>query len=194
VIASYTTDAHAQQLLQQLVIDPASSAVYTLDHGVLHYKGRIWVGSDSKLQLQIVYDSPQGGHSGFPVTYRRLVSLFYWPSMKHMIREYVQCCRVCQQAKLERLPPAGLLQPLPIPIEPWEVATMDFIDGLPRSHGHNCILVVVDKLSKYAHFIPLSHPYTTSRVAELFVDNVYRLHSLPKAIVSDRDLVFTSSF
>jgi hypothetical protein len=71
---------------------------------------------------------------------------------------------------------------------------MDFIDGLPRSRGHNCILVVVDKLSKYARFIPLSHPYTTSGVAELFVDNVYRLHSLPKAIVSDRDLVFTSSF
>jgi hypothetical protein len=71
---------------------------------------------------------------------------------------------------------------------------MDFIDGLPRSRNYNCIFVVVEKFSKYAHFIPLSHPYTASKVAKLFVDNVYSLHIFPKAIVSDRDPVFTSSF
>lgn len=71
---------------------------------------------------------------------------------------------------------------------------MDFIDGLPNSRGYNCILVVVDKFSKYAHFIPLSHPYTASKVAELFVDNIYRLHSMPQALVSDRDPIFTSIF
>jgi hypothetical protein len=97
-------------------------------------------------------------------------------------------------AKPERLPPAGLLQPLPIPSAPWEVATMDFIDGLPPSRHYNCILVVVDKLSKYAHFIPLRHPYTASKVADLFVANVFRLHGMPGALVSDRDPVFTSTF
>lgn len=154
VLASYTADPFAQKMLQQLVLDPASADSYTLDHGILCHKGRIWVGNDLQLQKQIVsafHDSPQGGHSGFPVTYRRLISLFSWPAMKRMIREYVRCCRICQQAKPERLPPAGLLQPLPVPSEPWEVATMDFIDGLPRSRNFNCILVVVDKLSKYAH-------------------------------------------
>jgi hypothetical protein len=197
VTASYASDARAQKLLQQLALDPASSDTFTLNQGILRYKGRIWVGNDNKLQLQIVlafHDSPQGGHSGFPMTYCHLVSLFSWPFMKSMIRDYVRCCHVCQQAKLEWLPLVGLLQPLPIPTKPWEVAMMDFIDGLPPSCNYNCILVIVKKFSKYANFLPLSHTYTASKVAELFIDNVYRLHSLPKALVSDRDPVFTSSF
>jgi transposase InsO family protein len=71
---------------------------------------------------------------------------------------------------------------------------MDFIDGLPQSRQFNCILVIVDKLSKYAHFIPLTHPYMASKVADLFVDLVYRLHGMPQSLVSDRDPVFTSKF
>lgn len=95
VLASYTADSFAQQKLQQLALDPTSDASYTLNQGVLRHKGRIWVGNDLQLQQQLVsafHDSPQGGHSGFPVTYRRMVSLFSWPSMKKMIREYVRCC------------------------------------------------------------------------------------------------------
>jgi hypothetical protein len=114
--------------------------------------------------------------------------------MKQMIKEYVKSCRVCQQAKPERLPPAGLLQPLPVPSKPWKVATMDFIDGLLTSRHYNCLLVVVDKLSKFTHFIPLSHPYTASKVAELLVHNIYRLHGMPQSLVSDRDPIFTSTF
>lgn len=94
----------------------------------------------------------------------------------------------------ERTLPAGLLQPLCIPFGLWVMATMDFINGLPPSRHYNCILVVVDKFSKYAHFIPLKHPYTASKVVELFVDTIYRLHGMPKALVSDRDPVFTSQF
>jgi hypothetical protein len=74
------------------------------------------------------------------------------------------------------------------------MATMDFIDGLPKSRGIDCILVVVDKLTKYAHFMPLRHPYTAPKVAEIFVDNVYTLHGLPRVLVFDRDPVFTSHF
>lgn len=190
-------DSHAQALLQKLALDPLSDSKFKLDHGILRRHGRIWVGANPQLQRQIVaafHDSPIGGHSGFPVTYRRLVALFSWTAMKSMVKDYVRSCQVCQQAKPERLPPAGLLQPLPVPSEPWEMATMDFIIGLPRSRHYDCILVIVDKLSKYAHFIPLSHPYTAEKVAELFVDNVFRLHSLPQALISDRDPVFTSTF
>jgi hypothetical protein len=75
----------------------------------------------------------------------------------------------------------------------WHTVTMDFIEGLPRSGNHSCILVVVDKLSKYSHFIALSHPYTAQQVAVAFVDQVFKLHSLPQVIVSDRDPVFTST-
>lgn len=69
---------------------------------------------------------------------------------------------------------------------------MDFIDGLPVSRHYNCLLVVVDKLTKYAHFVPLKHPYTASKVAEVFIDNIFKLHNMPLSLVSDRDPVFTS--
>jgi hypothetical protein len=114
--------------------------------------------------------------------------------MKTTVKQFVQSCGICQQAKPERTLPVGKLSPLPIPSVPWEVATMDFISGLPPSHGFNCILVFVDKLSKYAHFVPVCHPYTAAKFAEVFIDNVYRLHGMPHALVSDRDPTFTSSF
>ena len=170
-----------RKILQRLALDATAVSNFSLDQGILRHKKRIWVGANDALKKQIIsafHDSPQGGHFGFPVTYRRLNSLFSWPAMKGMIREYVRTCHTCQQAKPERLPPPGLLQPLPIPSAPWEVATMDFIDGLPPSRHYNCLLVVVDKLTKYAHFLPLRHPYTASTVAELFVGNIYKLHGM----------------
>ena len=71
---------------------------------------------------------------------------------------------------------------------------MDFVEGLPRSGGYNAVLVVVDKLTKYAHFLPLAYPFTAAQVAQVYMDNVFKLHSMPEAIVSDRDTVFTSQF
>jgi hypothetical protein len=88
----------------------------------------------------------------------------------------------------------GLLQPLPIPDESWQIVTMDFIDGLPLSSSANCILVVVDKFTKFAHFLPIRHPYTAASVAKVFLEQVYKLHGMPQSIVSDRDPIFTSNF
>jgi transposase InsO family protein len=76
----------------------------------------------------------------------------------------------------------------------WQSISMDFIDGLPLSKGKNCILVIVDRFSKYSHFVPLAHPFTAQSVAKLFLHNIYRLHGLPASIISDRDKVFTSRF
>jgi hypothetical protein len=112
VLASYDTNAHVQSLLQKLAIDPASDPHFTLRNGLLRYDNRIWLGVDPQLHRQVIsvfHDSPVGSHSGFPVTYRKLVSLFKWPGMKATVRDFVRCCRVCQQAKPERLLPAGLL-------------------------------------------------------------------------------------
>lgn len=71
---------------------------------------------------------------------------------------------------------------------------MDFIEGLPLSKGYSVIMVIVDKFSKYSHFIPLTHPYTAATVAKAFMDNVFKLHGIPQRIVSDRDAIFTSNF
>jgi hypothetical protein len=114
--------------------------------------------------------------------------------MKSAVQQCVQACLVCQQAKPDRAEAPGLLQPLPVPDSAWKVITMDFVDGLPLSRVANCIMVVVDKFTKYGHFVPLKHPYTTQSVAKLFLDHTYKVHGLPMSIVSDRDNLFTSKF
>ena len=138
--------------------------------------------------------SALGGHLGFLVTYSKMKKLFAWKGMKSAVGSFVQSCAVCLQAKPDRARYLGLLVPLPIPSESWQVISMDFIEGLPRSGHANCILVVVDKFSKFAHFIPLLHPFTATPVAKIFLDNIYRLHGMPCHIISDRDRIFPSSF
>lgn len=114
--------------------------------------------------------------------------------MKQDIIKYVAECDVCQRNKNETVAMPGLLQPLPIPTRLWSDISMDFIEGLPSSTHKTVIMVVVDRLSKYAHFIPLTHPYTATTVAQAFLDNVFKLHGMPSSIVSDRDPIFTSKF
>lgn len=142
-----------------------------------------------------MHDSAIGGHSGVPVTYRRLKHLFHWLGTKAAVHSYVQTCSICQQAKPDRARYPGLLKPLVVPPQAWHtIISLDFIEGLPRSAQANCILVVIDKFSKYGHFLPLKYPFTAMKVAKLFVYNIYKLHGLPHIIVSDRDRVFTSHF
>ncbi|MCH91013.1 transposon Tf2-1 polyprotein, partial [Trifolium medium] len=114
--------------------------------------------------------------------------------MKNDITTFVKNCSICQQAKHSTTLPAGLLSPLPIPSQVWEDIAMDFITGLPMSCGYTVILVVVDRLTKFGHFIPLKSDYDSRSVAEVFVQNIVKLHGIPKSIVSDRDKVFTSKF
>ena len=110
--------------------------------------------------------------------------------MKKDIKAYIRGCDTCQRLKHETSKPAGLLQPLAIPPRPWHSISMDFVEGLPTSRKQNVILVIVDRFTKYVQFISLSHPYTASKVAVLFLQHVFKLHGLPSSIVSDRDTVF----
>ena len=144
--------------------------------------------------LKEFHDTTAGGHSGFFRTYKRMSALVFWEGMKKDIQQYVQECETCQWNKYDTLSPAGLLQPLAIPTTIWTDLSMDFLGGLPQARGVDTILVVVDRLSKYAHFLALAHPYTAKGVVELFVKEIVRLHGFPKSIVTDRDRLFMSHF
>jgi hypothetical protein len=193
VVESYASDAQARDLITKLSLQGDSVPHYfSLHNGVLRYKNRVWIGQDNNLHLQIItamHSSALGGYSGFPVTYSRLKKYFHWTGMKSEVKSYVQNCQFCEQAKPERVRYPGLLQPLPVPDSAWEIVSLDFVEGLPKSGYFNCILVVVDKFSKVAHFIPLKHPFTTLSVAHAYMDNITscmecQLHWFQTEIVS----------
>jgi hypothetical protein len=166
--------------------------------GLLLYKNRVYVPNDRELKLAILkemHNVAYAGHPGYQKTVAAIKSHYFWPGMKKEIAEYIARCMECQKVKAEHRHPAGLLQPLPIPEWKWDVVTMDFITGLPRtSKQHDSIMVVVDKLTKAAHFIPLKTTHRAADVADIFLKEVARLHGIPKTIVSDRDPKFTSNF
>jgi hypothetical protein len=197
VLNSYVVDVAAQLLLQKLAIDPTAEPPYSLENGLIKYKGKIWVGSNAGLQTKLIeafHSSPIGGHSGIQASYQRVKKLFHWTGIKEAVANFVQQCQICQQAKHEHCKYPGLLSPLKVPDGAWEEVSLDFIEGLPKSNGYTVILVVVDRYTKYSHFIPLKHPYTAATVAEVFLNNVVKLHSMPITITSDRDAIFTSKF
>jgi len=194
LVAGYSEDSQASQLLQELVLSNGTTNNYSLHNGVIKYKGRICVGNNQLAQqhiLQAMHSSGIGGHSGVQATYSRIKQLFAWPKMKLSIQQYVKACPVCQKARIEHVKTPGLLDPLSVPNQPWTVISLDFIEGLAARY--NTILVVIDKFTKYGHFLPLAHPFTALQVAQLYLSNIYKLHGLPPTIISDRDRIFTST-
>jgi hypothetical protein len=114
--------------------------------------------------------------------------------MQQAVVKFVKSCMVCQQSKPDRQKLPGLLQPLSVPSGAWQIISLDFVEGLPTSGRANCVLVVIDSFTKYAHFLPLHHPFIGVGVAKVFFNQVYRLHGLPLAIISNRDRIFTNLF
>jgi hypothetical protein len=197
VINSYITDADAQRRLTEVALNSPDEHGYELQDGIIRFHGRVWIGANSALKTKLIksfHSSAIGSHSGADATYQRIKRLFARPGLKAQVSDFVRQCDTCQHAKDSTTHPAGLLQPLPIPSGPWKDITMDFIEGLPLSDGYNSILVVVNRFTKFAHFLPLRHPFTACSVARLFVDSVVKLHGMPRSIVSDCDRIFTSTF
>ena len=158
----------ALKLLTELALHSPNKNGFSLEEGVIRHKGRVWLGQSQLAQqhvLQALHSSGVGGHSGFHATYHRIKALFGWPKMKDAIKQYIKECTICQQAKVEHVKLPGLLDPLPVPSQPWTIISLDFIEGLPLSNRCDVIMVVIDKFTKYGHFIPLAHPFTTLQVA-----------------------------
>lgn len=193
---SYVQDKDSSKLLTKLAKDISGSPQYTTKDGIIRHGSKIYVGASTNMRLTLLetfHQSAMGGHSGTKATYQRLKRVFCWPHMKQMVEKFVAECPVCQIIKVEHTHPAGLLKPLDPPEKPWACITLDFIEALPKSQGKEVILVVVDRLTKYAHFIPLAHPYTVEQIVTVFLDNIVKLHGCPQEIISDRDRIFTST-
>ncbi|KAJ9511604.1 hypothetical protein QJQ45_007365 [Haematococcus lacustris] len=202
--------AHPLELADHLVhgyrLDPAFTAeadlsgMYMDDHGLWRRtgKGTVMVPNDPELReyiLHEMHDAAYAGHVGITKTLERLSRVFYWDTMRADVRHYVTTCDACQRDKSSTLKPGGLLNPLSIPDYRWESVSMDLITKLPSaSHGFDAICVFVDRLSKMVHFVPCKESMNAKGFARLFVDNVFKLHGLPKDMVSDRGPHFHNTF
>ncbi|CAI7871072.1 unnamed protein product [Closterium sp. NIES-54] len=160
--------------------------------------GAIWVPNYVPLRqilLEEFHDVPYAGHFGSNKTLAGIAKYYYWPRMAADVQQFVTSCDTCQWMKSSKQKKTGLLQPLPVPEQPWQVVSLDFITGLPStSRGHDSILVVIDKFSKMGHFIPTNATATAEATARLFFDCIITIHGIPATLISDRDPKFTSKF
>ena len=141
------------------------------------------------------YTSAYSIHPGSTKMFSYLKTSYWWNGMKSDLAAFVTQCDVCHRVKAEHQKSAGLLQPLPVPTWKWDKIGMDFITGLPRTQkGNNSICVIVDRLTKVAHFIPVKATYHGDKYAELYIQHIIRLHGVPSRIVSDRGTQFTLYF
>jgi hypothetical protein len=165
----------------------------------LWYKGKQVVVPDipwvRKGILHELHDAPYSGHTGVLKTTEKVTRMFWWPGVRHYVKDYVKRCEACQRNKSSNQKPAGLLQPLPIPKRPWDSVSMDFVTGLPEMpNGHDAIIVFVDRLTKMVHLVATTTDVDAKGTAALFRDHVWKLHGLPLDIVSDRGSVFVGNF
>ncbi|KAJ9566000.1 hypothetical protein OSB04_001966 [Centaurea solstitialis] len=166
--------------------------------GLKLFQGRIWVpklGGNRELLLEEAHKSKYSIHPGSTKMYRDLKMNYWWPIMKLDVAKYVEKCVTCLQVKAEHQKPYGNLQPLEIPEWKWEHVTMDFVTKLPRTlRGHDTIWVIIDRLTKSAHFLEMRETLPMDKLSKLYINEVVRRHGVPLSIVSDRDSRFTSQF
>ncbi|KAI3770363.1 hypothetical protein L6452_01492 [Arctium lappa] len=162
------------------------------------FNGRVWVpkvGGNRELLLEDAHKSKYSIHLGSTKMYRDLKLHYWWPVMKLDVARYVERCVTCLQVKVEHQRSYGGLQSLEIPEWKWKHITMDFVTKLPKTlRGHDTIWVIVDRLTKSAHFLAMRETLPMEKLAKLYIDEVVSRHGVPLSIVSDRDSRFTSNF
>jgi hypothetical protein len=168
-----------------------------IQEGFLTYEGLLWIPDDDELRLKILHDhhdSKAAGHPGRAKTLELVSRQYYWPHQRQYVTRYVDHCDTCKRIKPIKHAPFGLLKPLQPPSRPWDSISMDFITGLPESEGYNTLWVIVDRLTKMAHFVPCLDTMKPEELAECFIMHVLRPHGLPRSIISDRGALFASKF
>ena len=201
-------DDIAKIVLRLEAREPEAEAQYVMEEDGL-LKKRVDEGTSAATDLRLVvpkgdvrnkvlhlcHDSPASGHKGQARTRELLGRYFVWPNWKKDVNLYVRTCPICQRTKADQRRPAGLLQPLPVANKKWESIATDLVVALPETdRGYDAIAVFLDRLTKMLHLVPTTTKVTAEGYARLFFDNVWKLHGLPRSIVSDRDTRFTSTF
>ncbi|OMO55704.1 reverse transcriptase [Corchorus capsularis] len=190
----FISDTRGKLFFQQCQDSPSE---FTIVNGLIMRDGRIVIPDSHPLQQTLLHEfhsTLTGGHAGISRTLVRLSASFWWNNMRKSVKEFVSTCKVCQEVKYLTSKPQGLLEPLPIPSQAWQDIAMDFITHLPISHGKVTIWVIVDRFSKYAHFLALPAGVTAPHLAAIFAQEIVKLHGIPRSIVSDRDPLFVSKF
>ncbi|GJZ44862.1 putative reverse transcriptase domain-containing protein [Tanacetum coccineum] len=166
--------------------------------GIRYFENRVWLPLFGGLRDLIMHESHKSKysiHPGSDKMYQDLKKLYWWPNMKADIATYVSKCLTCAKVKVEHQRPSGLLQQPEIPEWKWERITMDFVTGLPRtSSGYDSIWVIVDRLTKSAHFLPMKKTDSMEKLTQLYLKEVVCRHGVPLSIISDRDSRFASGF
>ncbi|GKB47897.1 putative reverse transcriptase domain-containing protein, partial [Tanacetum coccineum] len=166
------------------------------DDGGIYFFDRIWipsVGGVRKLIMDEAHTSRYSIHPGADKMYYDLRDLYWWPGMKRDVAEYVSRCLTCSKIKAEHQKPSGLLQQPEIPEWKWEKITMDLVTKFPRSSsGYDAIWVIVDRLTKSAHFLPIREDYKMEKLARIYINEIVARHGVPVSIISDRDGRFAS--
>lgn len=181
----------------RLSSDPTSSR-WTLDEsGLLRLHDRVYVPDADDFRLRVLrlkHDHLLAGHQGQNRTAALILREFSWPGLRLFVRDYVRSCTTCKRNKSPRHLPYGTLKQLPIPDRPWHSISMDFIEQLPHSSAYTAILVIIDRLTKQAIFIPCDDKITAYGLAKLFLMHVFAKHGVPAHITSDRGSEFVSHF
>ncbi|KAK5988598.1 Transposon Tf2-11 polyprotein [Cladobotryum mycophilum] len=170
------------------------------DKGSLLLQDRLYVPVGMRKEiLMLIHDDPAAGHQGVTRTLKRARLWYTWPGMREDIVEHIRFCHECQTNKGRQHLPYGELAALPIPNEPFEEISMDFITGLPSVvdiHGRkrDAILVIVDRLTKYCVFVATSKSLTAEGLANILLDKIFRDYGIPEGIVTDRGSLFTSGY
>jgi len=189
--------AKAARELQQASSKTVCSTEWSEEDGVLQFRGKIYVPWNSDLRRWVVslcHDTKVAGHPRCWKTLELVSRNYWWPQISRYIGQYVSTCDLCLRTKPIRQAPVGKLHPLRIPDSRWDTLSVDFVVELPLSSGHNAVMTVVDSVSKQAHFILIHTTVTAEGAAWLFLHQVWKLHSLPKCIVSDRGPQFVARF
>lgn len=203
---AYAKDEHFAKVLnafktEEDFVNPAYRQYLYSDDGLIYFEDsygntRLCVPASMQVEImgEVHNNITEAAHAGYAKTYNRIAGTYYWPRMSRHIKQYVETCDICQKSKPRRHAPVGLLQPIPIPSRPFEVVTMDFIPELPESNGNDNILVIVDKLTKYAIFIPTVTTLTETATAKLFFHHIIAHFGIPRQIISDRDTRWRGDF